>query len=231
MSGALQVAGFFVLIAGLNVATYLVGPQQVLVELKNSAFGKFVSIIEFDSWGTIGGLLGVVALFTPVLAATRSEERKELAAFFMIGSAACGYAAFALWNIFLADGNLGYGTSTIPIAAQSILFCVSIFGLVRMAREEEHIVTSGLPRSFFALVYLVVISSTLLLVLLLQPIFVPTNSYNWQAHEFAFLLGLSATAVYVWKVSRGKPSMVTQRAQSPKQPTNSFAVKIRRLLR
>ena len=199
-SGLLLVATSFGVIAALNLATYLIGPQKVLAELAAYGWGMFTSIIVFDSWGTVGGLLGVVAFFIPLLAATRKEERKELSTFFAAGNVVCGYAAFVVWNIFLSGGQLGYGASSIPIAAQSVLFCLSIFALARMAREKVESPVSWLPRSYFAMVYLVIISSTLPLVLLLQPIFVPTNAYNWQAHELAFLLGLAATSVYIWKV-------------------------------
>lgn len=151
-SGLLRVAASFALIAVFNIATFLIGPQKVLAELDHSSLGAFTAFIVFDSWGTIGGLLGVVALFIPLLAAERPEERKVLASFFVSGSVLFGYAAFVIWNIFLGGGSLGYGTSSIPIAAQSILFCISIFGLIRMAREKWKSSVSWLPSSFFALV-------------------------------------------------------------------------------
>jgi hypothetical protein len=202
--GLRRVATSFAIIAGLNLVTSLIGPQKLLAELAAYKWGMFTSIIVFDSWGTVGGLLGVVVLFIPLLAAARGDERKELSNFFVGGTVVCGYAAFVVWNVFLGGGKLGYGASSIPIAAQSVLFCLSIFGLARMASENVESSNSWLPRSFFAMVYFVIISSTLVLVLLLQPIFVPTNAYNWQAHELAFLLGLAVTSIYCWKVRNRK---------------------------
>jgi hypothetical protein len=195
-SGFVWVIASFALIAALNLLTYLAGQQQILGFMAGSRWWTLASVAVFDSWGTIGGLLGVVALFVPFLLAVKTSERKRLSAFFVVTSVGCGYAASLIWTLFLGGGTLGYGASAIPIAAQSVLFGLSIFGLIQMASGKREGGAERFSRYFFPTVYLVIIVSTLALILAVQPIFIPTELYNWQAHELAFLMGLATTAIY-----------------------------------
>jgi hypothetical protein len=195
-SGLGWVVTVFSLMAALNVLTYLAGQQQILRFMEGPGWWSLASVAVFDSWGTVGGLLGVVALFVPFLMAVGRGERKRLSIFFVATSVGCGYAALLIWNLFLGGGTLGYGASAIPIAAQSVLFGLSVVGVAQLVRGAAGGSSDRFSRAFFPAVYLVLIVSTLALVLVIQPIFIPTELYNWQAHELAFLLGLGATAIY-----------------------------------
>lgn len=201
-SGFVWVAASFAALAALNVLTYLYGPGQALAEIGTSRYGPLVSFAVFDSWGTVEGLLGTVALFVPLLAVAEGSERRAMSAFFVAASLGAGFAASLIWNSFLGGGRLGYGASSIPFAAQSVLFGLSVFGLIRLSHKRGGRPPGGTSRAFSTVVYLVLAGGALFLVLSLEPIFTPTALYNWQTHELAFLLGLFATTVYYAWVSR-----------------------------
>lgn len=188
-----MVVGYVSLVA-LNLITLFIGPERVLLELNLQWWGTLVSVIDFDSWGTVGGLLGIVVLFVPVVLGWESSRRKGLSLFFLGASVAVGVVASVAWNaLYNHTGVIGAGSSSIAIAAQGMVFALALFGLGGLFRGKQ---LDG-DYYFFAAMYLTIVVSTLYFVLVLQPIFVPSPLYNWRVHEFGFILGALAAAVYI----------------------------------
>ncbi len=197
-AGLLWVVAGFSTLAFLNLVTLALGPEQVLRSLNVNWLGIVPSVFVFDSWGTFGGLLSVVALFTPMLFGEKPSLRRSLSAFFLAGSVLLGVFASAVWTVYYnSAGFFGSGSSSIAFAAQGIVFGLSLFGLLRLAGLGS---MDRRPRPadswFFAGVYVVIMVSTLYFILFLQPIFTPTDLYNWRVHEIGFVLSVVATGVY-----------------------------------
>ena len=191
---ALVIVGFFAL-AALNLTTFFLGPSTILTVLDHNSWGVFFAPFVFDSWGTIYGLLGVTILFAPVLLGAPKKERKLLSLYFLSTSVSIGLISTIIWNsAFNGDGAFPYGSSSIDIAAQSIIFTLSIMALLRLVHQKSHL--EKYARNSFAIIYVTLIVTTLWFVLLLEPIFVPSNEYNWRVHEIAFLIGILITVVY-----------------------------------
>ena len=191
-------------LAIVNVATLLLGPFRILVALNNSPLGVFVSWTVFDSWGTIYGLLGVVLLFIPVLLGAEPSERRSLAKFFLFGSLIIGVGVSVLWSQLYKSGNglIPFGSSSIDIVAQSFIFTLSISSLIGLFASRQ--ITPQLTkedatrkRNSFAIIYSVLIGTTLWFIFVLEPIFVPSNEFNWRVHEFGFIAGVLASVVYL----------------------------------
>ena len=198
-SGLVWVALGFSILVALNLITLALGPAQVLANLATRPWGAFVSVFVFDSWGTAGGLVGVVVLFTPLLFGVPRAQRARLSAFFLAASVIVGVTANVLWTDLYNDtGFIGSGSSSIAFAAQAIIFTLSIFGLVSLVRGRSlsYDPETRAMRQFFTVVYITLILSTLYLVLVLQPIFTPTTLYNWRVHEIGFIMGIGATFLY-----------------------------------
>jgi len=195
------VVGFALLIA-LNLITFAWGPSEILTYLNSRPWGVLVSVFVFDSWGTAGGLAGVVVLFAPVLFGVRPSRRFSLSIFFLCASIGCGIVANVTWSHFYSGGGpIGAGSSSIAISGQGIIFALSIFGLIRLgltkdAANGEDILAPEW-RQFFLVVYLTLILSTLYFVIVLEPIYIPTLLYNWRVHEIGFFLAMAATAAYL----------------------------------
>jgi len=202
------IAGFSILIA-VNLITLAVGPGGILQTLNSRSWGVLVSVFVFDSWGTAAGLAGVVILFTPVLFGVPRPQRLRISIFFLSASVGSGIASIVLWSYFYNRGGLiGAGSSSIDIAGQGVIFALSIFGLANLwlTRRGKR---SGGPgavarewRQFFFVVYVTLIVSSLYFVIALEPIYIPTELYNWRVHEIAFALSISATAVYLATTSK-----------------------------
>ena len=190
------VALVFSLLAAANVLTLALGPGSVLAGLANLYGGVVLAALVFDTWGTVGGLLGVVVLFARVLFGEKAEERRGASAFFVAASLLIGFGVSLGWNLFYnAPGVVGAGSSSVAIAAQGIVFSFSAFGLIRLflgvAENRGKVETV-----YFALVYATIMASTLFFVLFLQPIFVPSQAYNWMAHGMGFGLGVLTACGY-----------------------------------
>ncbi|HXQ92167.1 MAG TPA: hypothetical protein VN739_04115, partial [Nitrososphaerales archaeon] len=87
-----------------------------------------------------------------------------------------------------------YGSSSIDISAQAIIFALSIFALISLRQKSN---LEKYARNSFAIIYATMIVTTLWFVLLLEPIFIPSNLYNWRVHEIAFVIGVLITVIYI----------------------------------
>jgi len=186
----------FCFLALVNISTLLIGPDGIINFLTGHYLGIILAPFVFDSWGTISGLLGVVILFVPLLVGTPRKERQSLSTFFLFASVAIGLASTLIWNMdFNTSETIPYGSSSIDISAQAIIFTLSFFGLFRVFRQEPQ--PERYVRNSIAIIYATLILTTLWFVLYLEPIFVPSDQYNWRVHEIAFLIGILATLIYV----------------------------------
>lgn len=202
------IVGFAILIA-LNLLTLAIGPSGILQNLNSRSWGALVSVFVFDSWGTVGGLAGVVILFTPVLFGMPRPRRFSLSIFFLCASIGSGILANVLWSYFYNRGGLiGAGSSSIAISGQGIIFALSIFGSINLGVASRKDGAKGADvaarewRQFFFVVYITLILSTLYFVVVLEPIYIPTALYNWRVHEIGFFIAIAATAVFVGVTSR-----------------------------
>jgi hypothetical protein len=199
-SGLIWVIAAFASLIALNLITLALGRSQVLAVLNAHPAGALVSPFVFDSWGTIGGLGGIVLLFAPVLFGTPVSQRRALSFFFIAASIGIGELSIILWDAFYdTTGFFGSGSSAIAITGQGVIFALAIFGLLRLARQDTRRLGALSSHWWysFAIIYSTLILTSLWFVLSLEPIFVPTLLYNWQAHEFGFLFGAAATVAYV----------------------------------
>lgn len=198
-SGIFWVIASFAALSALNVATLPFGPDRVLSEINANPLGSILSVVVFDTPWTIGGLLGLVVLFAPVLFGTPVSQRRELSVFFTVASLVVGIVAGILWDRFYDEtGVVGAGSSAVAIAGQGIIFALAFFGLLRLWRQDTRKLgrMSSYWRSSFAVIYATIILTTVWFVVFLQSIFVPTLLYNWRVHEFAFLLAIGVTVIY-----------------------------------
>ena len=198
-SGLLYVIVCFVTLAVVNAFTILLGPSSILLDLNSHSWGIFLSELIFDSWGTVGGLLGVIVLFTPVLFGIPVSQRVSVSLYFLSASVVVGIGSGVLWNRFYnASGMIPNGASSIAFAGQAIIFTLAIVGLFRLARQNTRRLGpwSKYWWNSLAIIYLTLIATTLWFILQLEPIFVPSDQFNWRVHEFCFVLGSIATLVY-----------------------------------
>ena len=202
------IVGFIILIA-LNLLTLAIGPSGILQNLNSRSWGVLVSVFVFDSWGTAGGLAGVVVLFAPLLFGMPRPKRFKTSIFFLCASVRTGIIANVIWSFFYNRGGLiGSGSSSIAISGQGVIFAISIFGLIKLwlTREKDGAKRADIParewRQFFSIVYLTLILSTLYFVIILEPIYIPTELYNWRVHEIGFFIAIAASAVFICLNSR-----------------------------
>jgi len=173
---SLVIVAFGALIV-VNLFTFAVGRTAVLLTLNASPVGALLAPFVYDSWGTIGGLAGVVLLFAPVLFGTPVSQRRSLSVFFLAAGIGIGVFAALLWDAFYdKTGLYGSGSSSIAISAQGVIFALAIFGLLRLARQDTR--SLGPLSSHwwysFAIIYSTLILTSLWFVLSLEPIFIPT---------------------------------------------------------
>jgi len=202
------IVGFGILIS-LNLLTLAIGPSGILQNLNSRSWGVLVSVFVFDSWGTAGGLAGVVVLFAPLLFGIPRPKRFRMSIFFLCASIGTGIIANVIWSFFYNRGGLiGSGSSSIAISGQGVIFAISIFGLINLwlTREMDGAKLADVQtrewRQFFLIVYLTLIVSTLYFVIILEPIYIPTELYNWRVHEFGFFIAIAATAVFIYVNTR-----------------------------
>lgn len=192
-----SLAGFLVL-AALNIATLLVAPATVLAHLQGSTPGAIFANFVFDSPGTLAGLLGSILLFAPLLLGTPKNQRKTLSVYFLVASIVVGVSSSLFWDFQFRNGSPSYGSSAIDISAQSIIFTLSIFGLVRsFYRNDKTVQMDSYVKNSFRIIYCTLIVTTIWFIIFLEPIFVPTTQYNWRVHEIAFISGILLTTVYL----------------------------------
>jgi hypothetical protein len=189
----------FVLIAVVNFSTYFIGPSTLLVNLKGSVVGSLLANFVFDSWGTIIGILGILILFSTVLLGTPKNKRKSLCVFFLAASVAIGLTSSLFWNYtFGGGGRISFGSSAIDISGQSIIFTIAIYELIlSFAGTAKPSKVDPLVRNSFRIIYVTLIGTTVWFIFSLQPIFFPTDSFNWRVHEIAFLLGILVAGVFL----------------------------------
>lgn len=189
----------FTMLAALNLATSLLDANSLVSTFGNYFWGGVVANFVYDSVGTLAGLLGSVLLFAPVLLGAPYIKRKSISIYFLLGSVSVGIASSLIWNRFFANGGtISYGSSAIDIAAQSIIFTMAIWALVRsFVKKPEGSQTDSYILNSFRVIYLTLILTTLWFILQLEPIFVATDQFNWRVHEIAFLSGMAVTAFFL----------------------------------
>ncbi len=201
---SLVILAFLSLIV-VNLVTFAIGRNAVLDALNSNPGGALLAPFVYDSWGTIGGLGGVVLLFSPVLFGTPVSQRRSLSVFFVTSSIAIGVFSALLWDAFYDNTGLyGSGSSSMAISAQGVIFALSFFGLLRLARQDTRRLGALSSHWWysFAIIYSTLILTSLWFVLSLEPIFIPTLLYNWRVHEFGFLFTAAATVTYAgWRWS------------------------------
>jgi hypothetical protein len=193
------IIGFSILIV-LNLLTVPIGTERIVSYLSSNPLGPIAAVIVFDTPGTIGGLLGLLVLFTPVLFGTPVSERRRLSVFFTFASIFIAIFAGAIWDRFYdTTGVVGAGTSGVAISGQAIVFTLSFVGLLRLGMQDTR--SLGRMSSYwwhaFGVIYVTLILTTIWFVAFLQSIFQPTQLYNWRVHEFCFFIAIGATVVYV----------------------------------
>ena len=194
------VAVGFAALAILDLMTMFVGTDNVLVALNSSSFGILFSSFVFDSWGTLLGLLGVILLVSPILLGTPSSFRKYMAIFFVLDSVVIGIVSSFIWNSYYnPSGGIPYGASSIAISGQAIIFTLALIGLVQLSVRDKWIATQdSYWRKSLGVIYATLVGTTLWFVLILEPIFIPSNEYNWRVHEIGFILAvISSIAFYI----------------------------------
>jgi len=185
----------FVFLVAVNLSTFFLDPGLILESLSHNSLGVIFAPFVFDSWGTISGLLGVTIFFAPLLLGAAPQERRSLSLFFLFASVGIGIISALLWNYaFNPSGTIPYGSSSIDISAQAIIFTLSFFALVGLRQKSN---LEKYARNSFAIIYVTLVVTTLWFVLILEPIFIPSNLYNWKVHEIAFIFGVLTTIIYV----------------------------------
>lgn len=196
-SGLVWVIIVFGLLILINIITLAIGPDRVLSFLEARSWGVVASVFVFDSWGTAGGLAGVIILFVPVLFGVRSQVRLATSIFFILTSVFAGIAANVVWSdVYNPGGIIGAGSSSIALSGQAVIFTMSIFGLAKLLLTKGDAATRPV-REFFFVAYVTLIVSTLYFVIVLEPIYIPTLLYNWRVHEIAFFLAAGVTALFI----------------------------------
>ncbi len=200
-SGFGFVIACFSIVTVLNLLTFELGPSRVLANLieANGLVGALLSFIVFDSWGSVVGLLGVIALFAPILIGSDAHAKLWRSYYFVLASLGLSVLACAAWDILIKnpDGSIAYGASAIAIVALSVIFSEACFFSLRFLRNRTRM--HGGVALFF--VYLTLIVTTLWFVLLIQPIFMPSPGFNWQVHGLGFTLGAFSTIIFEYLLS------------------------------
>ncbi len=193
----LVIIGFSIL-AALNGVTFFLDSNALLWTTNLMWLHEIFSNFTFDSAGTLAGLLGSIILFFPVLLGMPSKQRKWLSIYFLAASILIGVSSSLFWNYFFSNTTASYGSSAIDIAAQSIIFAVSCYALIKSLFRKPHgAQRDPYIRNAFRVIYATLIISTLWFILILQPIFVYTTQYNWRVHEIAFLSGILVTSLFL----------------------------------
>ena len=129
----------------------------------------------------------------------------SLSIFFVTSSISIGVFAALLWDASYDNTGLyGSGSSSIAISAQGVVFALSFFGILRLARQDTRRLGTLSSHWWysFAIIYSTLILTSLWFVLSLEPIFVPTLLYNWRVHEFGFLFAVAVTVAFAgWRWS------------------------------
>ena len=203
--------------------TLVLGPSRVLVDYMqgNYPWGILLSFSVFDSWGSIIGLLGVIPLFAPILIGKKNSQKISVSIFFVAASLGLGIVASTVWDFFheSAGSTVAYGGSAIAVVALSIIFSESCILLTQDLIVKKR--AYGSTNSALMIVYLTLILSSLWFILFIQPIFLPSNQYNWQVHEYGFVLGILSTLAFEYMISIGRyqnKPLRTPSSTSSKEP-------------
>jgi hypothetical protein len=188
----------FCILAALNAISSFLGSSAILSATEGHWWGAVLVNFVFDSWGTFVGLLGSVLLFLPVLLGSPANQRKVLSTYFLSMSITIGVGSSLLWNYLFGSGAISYGSSAIDIAAQSIIFTLASFALVRsFLGRAEGSQSDPYIRNSFRVIYATIVLTTVWFIFYLQPIFVSTNQFNWRVHEIAFISGILLTGSFL----------------------------------
>ncbi len=202
-SGLAIVLIVFAAIVITNLITLEIGPSKVLGDYiqGNYPWGILLSFSVFDSCGSIIGLLGVIPLFVPILVGKRDLDKIWVAIFFVAASLGLGIAASTVWDFRheSVGSSVAYGGSAIAVVALSIIFSESCILLAQNLTVKKR--AYGSTNSALIIVYITLIVSSLWFVLFIQPIFLPSNQYNWQVHEHGFVLGSLSTLAFEYIIS------------------------------
>jgi hypothetical protein len=185
-----------------SLFTLSLGPVRVVYALSGFSWGGLLSVFVFDSWGTAFGLLGMIEFYGIVVLATERSRRLEMSLFLLFSTIVMAISAELLWDkffdttTFLGRMIIAAGASTVAISGEGAVIVISIVGLANLIKSRLWRRERGLSVGWIAL-YSAVIVPNLLFLFYLEPIYVPTTLYNWEAHAIAFVLGVVATALYL----------------------------------
>lgn len=191
-SGISLVIFTFSVLVFLNVLTLGVGTQRVYDVLNMNPQTAFLSFTIYDSPGTIGGLVGVAAIFS-VLSFFKflitGQASNSRAITFVITSLVIGVASQVVWNSCCNTGNtFPAGSSAIDFAALACLVVYSTTDCVRLLKMDADRKSRLWADSRLTALYFVLVAAMLLLFALsIQPIYVPTDRFNWRVHEYSFV--------------------------------------------
>lgn len=197
-------AGYSVAVA-LDLATVEANHAILVNDLSIKWYGGILSLFVFDSWGTIGGMLGVLAIYFLLLQGVIRPRRQGISLYLLFSTLFIGILAELIYDQFFdvarINGTLilASGESTIPEAGMAASIVLAVYGTARLLRTDPLRLDKD-NRDFrraWIVAYLALIGTIAWFVVLGQSIFVPTAAYNWRAHDISFILGLISTGVYV----------------------------------
>jgi len=204
-SGFPLIAMVYLVLIGFSIETMELGSVNTVFSLSHYWWGGLASILVFDSWGTAVGLVGILAPYAIVILGVQATDRRAVSMFLLLSSLVSAILADVLWDGFvdneIFDGVklVASGESTIPLAGEGAVVVFSIVGLLAVSRLDRRrlnrLKTYGL--FWLKVLYVMMIAEAILYVVFLQPIFTPVQGYNWQAHEFSFLIGIALTSAFV----------------------------------
>ena len=191
-------------VIAVSLATLPLGTLKIVYALSSISGGWLLSIFVFDSWGTVGGMLGIVVFYGIVVYGTNRTRRSEMSIFLLASTIAIGIVAGLLYDVFFDNAYylgvklISDGSSTIPVAGEGAVTALSAVGLGHLLKARNWRLGTRNKTISISLgaLFLSNIVLSLNYVLFLQPAFVLTRGYNWQAHGIAFVLGVVAGMVY-----------------------------------
>jgi hypothetical protein len=197
----LIIVGYLVVIA-LNLWTLQLGPATVVYHLSLLPYGGLLSIIVFDSWGTVGGLLGIILFYGVVVYGTVEKRRLEVSLYLLFSTILFATIAGLIYDRFFDNTKflgtllIAAGASTVAEAGMGAVIVLLLAAILRIFSRWRSGEKASLIVKKWAYLDVSFLILALTFVFVLQPFYIPTTAYNWRSHELAFALGVIATMFY-----------------------------------
>jgi hypothetical protein len=194
--------GYLVVIA-LNLWTLQLGPATVVYDLSLLPYGGLLSIIVFDSWGTVGGLLGVILFYGVVVYGTVEKRRLEVSLYLLFSTILLATVAGLIYDRFFDNTKflgtvlIAAGASTVAEAGLAAVIVLLLAAILRIFSRWRSGEKASLIVKKWAYLDISFLLLALTFIFVSQPFYIPTIAYNWRGHELAFALGVTATVFYV----------------------------------